>query len=102
MRNTENLLNEGEDVLTILEENLVDSKILDLSGCTLDSVLYYVNKDIPVLAILNDGNGVLIIGFNETQIVLMDPLKGTLYKKGITEAEQLFSDNGKVYISYVK
>ena len=37
-----------------------------------------------------------------TQIVLMDPLKGTLYKKGITEAEQLFSDNGKVYISYVK
>ena len=85
MRNTEYQLNKGETVIGILEENLVQAQILDLTGCSLDAILYYVNKDIPVLATLNDGNAVLVIGFNELNIVVMDPyqyiLAGNLFQR---------------------
>lgn len=102
MRNTELLLKNGDTVLSILKENLETATILDLSGCSLDAILYYVNKDIPVLAMLNDGNAVLIVGFNETQVVIMDPVTGTLYKKSMTEATDYFTSNGNVFITYIK
>ena len=102
MRNTEYMLNRGETIMEILEENLEEARVLDLTGCSLDAILYYVNKDIPVLASLNDGNAVLIVGFNELNTVLMDPLTGTLYKKGMNDSTQMFMENGNRFITYMK
>lgn len=101
IRNTEYQLNQGETVLEILEDGLPEAEILDLTGCTLDSILYYVNKDIPVLATLNDGNAVLVIGFNELNIVVMDPLTGTVYKKGMNDSKAWLEENGNCFITYI-
>ena len=103
MRNTEYMLNRGETIVEILEENLEGARVLDLTGCSLDAILYYVNKDIPVLASMNDGNAVLIIGFNELNTVLMDPLTGgTPFKKGMNDSTQMFAENGNRFITYMK
>ena len=103
MRNTEYMLNRGETIVEILQENLEDVRVLDLTGCSLDAVLYYVNKDIPVLASMNDGNAVLIIGFNELNTVLMDPLTGgEPFKKGMNDSTQMFAENGNRFITYVR
>ena len=75
---------------------------MDLTGCSLDAVLYYVNKDIPVLALLSDGNAVLIVGFNELNIVVMDPMTGTLYKKGMNDSTEWLNENGNRFITYVR
>lgn len=100
MRNTEYMLNRGDTIREILEENLENARILDLTGCSLDAVLYYVNKDIPVLASLNDGNAVLIVGFNELNTVLMDPLTGMVYKMGMNDSTRMFEENGNRFITY--
>lgn len=102
MKNTEYLLSQGETILSILEDNLPEAHILDLSGCSMDSVLYYVNQDIPVLALLNDGNAVLIVGFNELNTVIMDPVTGTIYKKGMNDSKEWFEQNGNRFITYIK
>ena len=101
-RNTQSRLNQGDTVFEILESELQDSTILDLSGCSLDSVLYYVNKDIPVLAMLADGNAVLITGFNELNIVVMDPTEGTLEKRGMNDSTNWLSENGNQFIAYIR
>ena len=67
----------------------------------MDSILYYVNQDIPVLATLNDGGAVLVIGFNELNIVIMDPVTGTVYKKGMNDSVKWFEENGNCFITYV-
>lgn len=100
-KNTELLLARGDTVYSILDNNLEDAQILDLSGCSLDSVLYYVNKDIPVLAMLQDGNAVLIVGFNELNIVIMDPLTGKIYKKGMKDSTEWFEENGNCFMTYI-
>ena len=46
-RNTEYDLAQGKTAIQILEENMTGVQVLDLSGCSLDAVLYYVNQDIP-------------------------------------------------------
>lgn len=101
-RNSQYLLDQGATALSVLQDNMPeDCEILDLSGCSLDAVLYYVNRDIPVMAILNDRSAVLIIGFNELNTVIMDPATGTIYKKGINDSTDWFNFNGNQFITYI-
>lgn len=99
-RSTQSMLVRGDSVIDIMKQNLQNDTILDLTGCSLDAVLYYVNMDIPVLATLKDGNAVLIIGFNELNTVLMDPISGSIYKKGMNDSKEWFEENGNQFITY--
>ena len=101
-RNTEYDLAQGKTAIQILEVNMTGVQVLDLSGCSLDAVLYYVNQDIPVLAILEDGEAVLVTGFNEFNVVIMEPSTGKLYKKGMNDATAWFAENGNHFITYMR
>ncbi len=102
IRNSDYLLAQGQTAMGILRDNLQDVQILDLSGCDLDAVLYYVNQDIPVLALTSDGEAVLITGFNEFNIVVMNPVKGTLSKQGINDSAEWFRENGNLFVTYMR
>lgn len=102
VRNSEYLLGQGMTILEILEDNLEDAQILDLTGCNLDSMLYYVNRDIPVLALLENGEAVLVTGFNEYNVVIMEPSTGTLYKMGMNDSAEWFEENGNCFITYMR
>lgn len=97
----EALLDKGMNAVDILEENLPDKKILELKGCNLESVLYFVNKDIPVMAMANDRNAILIVGFNEYNVVWMNPANGKVYKVGRNDSEKYFEENGNNFITYM-
>jgi uncharacterized protein YvpB len=88
-------------VKQILEENLDDITALDLSGVSLDAVLYYVNKDLPVLVSLNDEAAMLVIGFNEQNVVVMNPQNGSVYKIGINDATNMFAESGNSFMTYI-
>ena len=102
VRNSEYMLNRGESVFDILRDSLPDAQILDLTGCSLDAVLYYVNQDIPVLVMMQDGSAVLLIGFNEQNTVVMNPETGTVYKVGMNDSREWFESNGNCFITYIK
>ena len=101
-RNLEDYRTLGFTAFTCLSEYLPEVSVLDLKGCSLDSVLYYINREIPVLAILEDKTAVLIVGFNELNIVIMDPIKGEVYKKGMNDSKAFFEANGNHFITYIK
>lgn len=102
VRNSEYLLAQGKTVPEILEQNLDGVQALDMTGCSLDAMLYYVNRDIPVLALLENGEAVLITGFNEFNVVILEPSTGRLYKKGMNDSAAWFEENGNYFITYVR
>ena len=65
-------------------------------------MLYYVNQDIPVMVMLNSGEAMLLIGFNDLNTVLMNPTNGQVYKYGMNDTQKLFEENGNHFITYVK
>ena len=67
----------------------------------MDAMLYYVNLDIPVLSIKKDGSAMLIIGFNEYNIVLMDPKTGKIFKKGMNDSRAMFEEEGNRFMTYI-
>ncbi len=92
---------EGDNIseADIIETVMEKSTALDLSGCDLDSVLYYTARDIPVLARMAD-KYYLIIGYNKVIIVIMDPMNGDLERVNRGEYEEYFANSGNRFITY--
>ena len=89
--------------VTALQEALGDEgTIIDLSGCTLDSVLYEVSAQRPVIAKTEDNTSVVIIGYDEYNTYLYDPQKGETYPYGMNDSTELFEKAGNIFISYVE
>ncbi len=77
--------------------------ILDLSGVSLDAVLYYVASEEPVFAELENGSAMLIVGYNEYNVVVMDPARSEqVYKIGRNDAAKLFLKGGNRFMSSVE
>ena len=102
VRNSQYLLNCGLKVLEILEDNMEDVQVLDLTGCSLDALLYYVNRNIPVLVLLQDGEAVLLVGFDEYNTIILDPVEGRIYRKGMNDSTEWFAENGNSFITYIR
>ena len=86
-----------------LQEALGDGgTIIDLSGCTLDSVLYEISAQRPVIAKTGDSTSVVIVGYDEYNTYLYDPLKGETYPYGMNDSTELFEKAGNIFISYIE
>lgn len=93
------LLERGQTVLDVMRK-VTSMSPVDMTGCTLETMLYFVNRDIPVLSIQRDGEAVLVTGFNETQVVLFQPSEGRLHKMGKKEADKWFEENGNCFFTF--
>ena len=100
--NSQYMVGQGKTADDIIGNNVPGITVLDLTGCCLDAVLYYVDKDIPVMAIRNDGTAVLLTGFNSTETVVFDPAAGTLSKVQTDKLSEELDQSGCSYITYVK
>ncbi|WP_051524661.1 hypothetical protein [Pseudobutyrivibrio sp. MD2005] len=96
------LLESGETPISILSKTLKDYDILDLTGASLDQVLYYVSQGIPVYAYTGEDSAVLIVGYDASSIVYFDPMTSSNSKMGITEASEYFESFGNVFVSYIE
>ncbi len=93
-------INAGETPINILKSELDDERVLNLEGCSLDEVLYYVTKGYPVFAPYN-GNPLLITGYDAQNIIVLDPLQGSVHKMGINDSRALFAQRGNVFLGYI-
>lgn len=101
-RNTEYMLAQGQNAQQIMEENLKDYDVLNLTGCPMDVALYYMNQDIPVLARQGKDSYVLIIGFNQQNVVLFDPEIGKIFKHGMNDSREMFAESGNCFVTYAR
>ena len=97
----EDLIAKGETPRQILTEALMGCDVVDLSGCSVSQVLYYVNLGNPVLAMLND-EAVLIVGYDEHNTILYQPDENTAKKMGLQDSDTFFSGAGNVFLGYIK
>ncbi len=95
------MLSQGQTPISILTGCLDDCMVLDLTGCSLSQVLYYVSLGEPVYARCGQNEAVLIIGYDALNIVVFDPATGGNRKIGMNDATELFESQGNVFISYL-
>ncbi|WP_455717133.1 hypothetical protein [Anaerosporobacter sp.] len=75
---------------------------INLTGSTLDQVLYYVSEGRAVIAMKNNGQPVLITGYDEFNITMVDPGLGRTWKEGYKDSSKMFEEAGNVFISFIE
>lgn len=87
----------------VLKESLGDHvDVLNLSGCTLEEVLYQLSCDRAVMARKPDGTIVVIVGYDRYNTLWYDYATGEHTYYGINDSTELFMAGGNVFLSYVE
>lgn len=95
------LIEGGETPRSILHNTLKDKMVLDLTGCGVEEILYYVSCGNPVFAMTGSDEAVLVVGYDSSNIIIYDPRIGSTYRKPMEEAEEIFGNAGNVFFSYL-
>lgn len=94
------LLERGDTAVSILDEYL-ESEVIELTSTPLNAVLYYVSQGSPVIAKIDENTSVLIVGYDELNISVMNPETGTIYKIGMNDSTELFEAAGGMFVTYI-
>lgn len=87
----------------LLQEGLGEAgEVMNLTGCTLEEVLYQLSKDRAVIARNPDGSTAVIVGYDRYNTLLYNFETGEHYYYGINDSTNLFLEGGNVFISYVE
>ena len=85
-----------------LQQSLgADYTVMNLTGCSLDSVLYQVSKGNPVIAKVSDTVNVVIIGYNSKNTILYYPATQEQGYFGMQDSTSLFESAGNVFVGYM-
>lgn len=79
-----------------------NAKRVDLTGCTLEQVLYVINKGCPLIALTGADHAVLMTGYTKTDITYIDADTGDEKTVGINDMEDMVKGSGNAFIGYVK
>lgn len=91
---------QSKSAYKILRENLKE-KAMNLTGCNLDEVLYYVSGGRGVFAMKDGKQAVVLTGYNEVTVTMYDPDTGKDIQMSLEKADKMFKDAGYVFFSYL-
>ncbi len=72
-------------------KEVYDAKTLDLSGCSVSQLLYVINQGMPVIAVLDNGETVLMVGYGEKMLTYIIVSSG----ESVTDEQE--NINGAAY-----
>ena len=86
-----------------LQNGLGDSaKVIDLTGCSLENVLYEVSAQRAVIARTGSDSSVVIVGYDQYNTYLLDPSTGEVKPYGMNDSTALFKNAGNMFITYLE
>ncbi len=89
---------EGKTITEVLSKRL-NGPVLDLTGCSVSQILYYLHKGHPVIAQTREEAAVLIVGYETSGITVYNPYNGTTMQMSMAEAESYFGGLGYRFFS---
>lgn len=91
----------GNMNLEELQAQLPEKKVLDLSGCTMDQILYFISEGNPVLADTTEGIRVLTAYDQWGNVRFYEPGAEETYLLSDTDSLELFEASGNVFIGFL-
>ena len=78
------------------------AKKVDLTGCSLDQILYVINKGLPVIAMTDASHAILLTGYTMTDITYIDPDTGSEHTVGMEQMSAMAAGSGNTFIGYLQ
>lgn len=95
------MVDNGATPKNVLENTLEDSVVLDVSGCTVNEILFYVSQGSPVFAMTGSKSAVLVTGYSQSSIYYFDPGSDSTKSMSIDDADEMFANSGNIFFTYL-
>lgn len=92
---------QGSSAYQVLKDNSSYTPIR-LTGTSLEDTLYYIAMNRPIIGMKDSSHAVLIYGYDQQNIKVIDPSTNSVRKIGLNDARQMFESAGNVFISYLE
>ena len=79
-----------------------DAHQIDLTGCTLDQMLYVINRGCPMITMTGADHAVLLTGYTMTDITYIDPDDGETHTVSQKKMQEMTEAAGNVFIGYIR
>lgn len=90
------LLENGTSPIEIMD-NISGGRSLDLTGCPVEDILYVINQDKPVIAMLDAKTAVVLVGYGEKNVTYIDS-SNQEHSVSFEEMEKMTKKSGHTYI----
>ena len=92
---------QGSSAYQVLKDNSSYTPIR-LTGTSLEDTLYYIAMNRPIIGMKDSSHAVLIYGYDQQNIKVIDPSTNSVRKIGLNDARQMVESAGNVFISYLE
>lgn len=89
----------GSSLMSMLKKQI--NQPVDLTGCTLDEILYFVSSGKPVVGMLSSSHAVVITGYTGSTVTWLDPVTHKKTTTSLNSADSTFKNAGYVFVSYI-
>lgn len=74
------------------------STFLELTGCTTEELLYIINQDRPIIAMLDSRQAVILVGYSDTTVSYIDVASGERRSASYEQMDQMTRGSGNTFI----
>lgn len=75
--------------------------LLDARGCSMQQMLYFIARGIPVLGYTGEGQYLVLCGYDQYNVTVCNPDTGETYKAGLNDSTEYFRLRGNDFICAV-
>jgi hypothetical protein len=93
-------LEAGLSPLNIIDSAFGEGSAINLYGCSLSEVLYFVNQGHPVLAVTGNRSAVVITGYDTDNVYFYDPASNSEKEMSLEEGAAYFEELNRLFNSY--
>lgn len=99
--NVTELAGKGRTPGELLQSQLENKTILDLTGCRAEELAYYISRQAPVLAVTGKKSAVLLTGYSASNLNYYDMEEKKTKSITYEEADQWFAQYGNIFFAYI-
>lgn len=96
------LLSSGRSVKKVLDDALKDANVIDLTGASVDQMLYYISNNTPVYALIDGDKPVVFCGYTNRDILYYDPEYNVAKLMRIDDMREQCESAGNVFLTYLR
>ena len=91
----------GKSAMELAGE-ISDGKALELTGCTTNEILYLINKNTPVIGMIDGTNAVILTGYDKSNVMYMEVSTGNILSVPYEQMDAMLAGTGRAFIGYIR
>lgn len=85
-----------------LMEKYLETEVMQFRGCSSKDMCYLIDKGVPVIAMKDGSNAILLIGYDAKTVTYVEPSSGSIFTSTIEKVDEMVSGSGKTFVAYVR